>query len=95
MKIKKLLIIVLILFSSVPLMLSHTLLFIHEEQAINNGVIEKLNAIASIQHKRIQQFIFNKKESINLISSRSQLRLSLANLLKSPNYKDKELKKYQ
>ncbi len=93
MKIKQFLIIILILFSSIPLIISHSIIFIHEEQAIRNGITEKLNSIATIQHKRIQQFILRRVETVNLISTREQLMLSLANVLKSINSKDKELKK--
>jgi len=86
MNTKKLLIIILILFSIAPLLLSHTLIFLQEE-TIHNDAIKNLNAIATIQHKRIQQFINNKQESVSLIASNTQLRESVAKSVKLINNK--------
>lgn len=81
MKIKKIFIIILITFSSLPLILSQSLTFIQQEETIHTAIIEKLNAIATIQHHRILQYISSRQESLNLISSRTQLR----RLLRSEN----------
>lgn len=81
MNTKKILIIILILFSVAPLLLSHTLIFLQEE-TIHNDAIKNLNAIASIQHKRIQQLINNKQESVALIASNVQLQKSVAKSVK-------------
>lgn len=78
MKIRKLLIIILILFSSLPLILSHGIDFIKDEEAIKDNIIDKLNAIANIQHKRIRQFILNKKQSLSLIARGTQIQTILA-----------------
>jgi PAS domain S-box-containing protein len=76
MNTKKLLIIILILLSIAPLFVSHTLIFLQEE-VINNNTTKQLNAIANIQHKRIQQYINNKRESVRLISANTQLKNSI------------------
>jgi len=81
MKIRKLLIIILILFSSLPLILSHSIAFIQDEEAIKENIIGKLNAIANIQHKRIRQFILDKKQTLNLISRGTQIQRTLSQLL--------------
>lgn len=84
MKIKKLLTLTLILISNIPLIFAFTLFFTQQKESIHNDVINKLNSIASIQHNRIRQLIISKKEAVNLITSRTQLRLSLN------NYKEKD-----
>ena len=48
MKIKKLLIIILILLSTVPILLSHLLIYTEEKTLIHNNIINKLNDILNI-----------------------------------------------
>lgn len=74
MKIKKSLIIILILLSTVPLLLSYFFIYSEGKSLIHSNVISKLNDIATVQHKRINQLIISKQESVNLIASRTQLR---------------------
>ena len=73
MKIKKLLIIILILLSTVPIVISHLLIYSKEKALLQNNIIIKLNEIATVQHKRIQQLLKSKKESVSLIASRTEL----------------------
>jgi len=85
MKINKLLTLILILISNVPLIFAFIVFFTQEKESIHNNVIEKLNSIATIQHNRIRQLILSKNESVNLITSRTQLRLSLVNFNENNN----------
>lgn len=78
MNTKTLLIIILTLFSIAPLVISHTLIFLQQE-TINTNTAKQLNAIANIQHERIQQFINNKRESVRLISANTQLNKTIIN----------------
>ena len=89
MKINKLLTLILILISNIPLIFAFFLFYTQEKESIHNNVIENLNSIASIQHNRIRQLILSKKESVNLITSRTQLRISLLNFQNESNLIDK------
>jgi PAS domain S-box-containing protein len=57
------------------MLLSHLLTYSEEKSVLQNDIITKLNDIATLQHKRIHQLLESKKESVNLIASRTQLRL--------------------
>jgi len=74
MKIRKSLIIILILLSTVPLLLGYLLIYSKGKALIHNNIIEKLNDIATVQHQRINQLLISKRESVSLIASRTQLR---------------------
>jgi len=75
MRIKKLLFIILISLSIVPMLLSHVFTYSEEKLVLQNNIMTKLNDIATLQHKRIHQLLESRKESVNLIASRTQLRL--------------------
>jgi len=74
MKIRRSLIIILILLSSVPLILGYLLIYSKGKALIHNNIIDKLNDIATVQHQRINQLLTSKQESVSLIASRTQLR---------------------
>jgi PAS domain S-box-containing protein len=75
MKIKKLLIIILVLMSISPMILSYFIISAQSKVLLYDNSISKLNDIAILQHKLISQLLSSKKESVNLIASRTQLRL--------------------
>jgi len=75
MKIRKSLIIILILLSTVPLLLGYLLIYSKGKTVIHNNIIDKLNNIATVQHQRINQLLISKQESVNLIASRTRLKL--------------------
>ena len=84
MQAKKLLMIVLFLFSIIPLILSHVLISFQKE-TIDSNAIKKLSAIASIQQERIQQFLNHKQESVRLIAANVQLKKIVADSSHSTN----------
>ena len=75
MKINKLLIIILVFMSISPIILSYFFISVESKTLLHDNSISKLNDIATLQHKRIRQLLNSKKESVNLIASRTQLRL--------------------
>ncbi len=74
MKIKTALIIILILLSTVPILLSHLLTYSEEKKLHHYHIIAKLNDIATLQHKRIEQLFKNHGELVTLIASQTQLK---------------------
>ena len=86
MNTKKILLIILILFSITPLLLSYILVSIQKD-TINSNTVKNLNAIANIQQERMQRFIYQKKESANLIAANLQLKEKLANSAQRKNTK--------
>ncbi len=58
-----------------PVLFSYLFISSVSKTLLYDNSIEKLKDVATLQHKRIRQLLNSKKESVKLISSRTQLRL--------------------
>jgi PAS domain S-box-containing protein len=83
MKIRRLLIIILVFMSVSPIVVSYFFIYAESKALLHDNSIAKLNDIATLQHKRIRQLLNSKKELVNSITSRTQLRLLVARIQKN------------
>ena len=80
MKIKKLLIIIFVCMSIIPVLFSYFSISSEIKKLHYDNNIAKINDIAKLQHKRIRQLLNNSHESVKLIASRRQLSLLVADI---------------
>lgn len=89
MKIQKKLFI-LILGITVPILVGSGIIsYIFAEDQITSDILNELDLVATIEKSRISESIDRNFERHDAITSRTQLRLSLANYLEFPNMSDK------
>jgi len=65
-----------------PILFSYYFISAESKTLLHDNSISILNDIAILQHKRIRQLLVSKKESVNLIASRTQLRLIVERIQK-------------
>lgn len=75
MKIKKLLIIILVSMSIFPVFFSYFFIFSENKTLLHQHSVEKLDDIATLQHKRIRKLLTSHKELVNLVASSTQLKI--------------------
>ncbi len=69
--------------SLTPVLFSYFFILSESNKLHYDNSIAKLNDIATLQHKRIRQLLNNSQESVNLIASRTQLRVLVENIQKT------------
>jgi signal transduction histidine kinase len=74
----------------IPLVFVGVLSFHNTEQVLVQDTLNDLDAIASIQEARVTQVIERNLERVMLVSSRTQLRISLDSYIRDGNVEDKE-----
>jgi signal transduction histidine kinase len=77
MMIRTKLIIIFLIISIVPLTIFGTLNYLNTEQALTKETLNKLETLATLQEKNIQNFVDQNLEKLNLVSSRLQLKVEL------------------
>ena len=71
------LIIIFLIISIVPLTIFGTLNYLNTEQALTKETLNKLETLATLQEKNIQNLVDQNLEKLNLVSSRLQLKVEL------------------
>ncbi|WP_198555680.1 PAS domain S-box protein [Colwellia sp. 75C3] len=61
--------------SILPVLFSYFFISAESKKLLHDNSIAKLNDVATLQHKRIRQLLSSKKESVNLISNSTQLKV--------------------
>jgi two-component system NtrC family sensor kinase len=90
MKIKTKLTLAFLLASLVPLVVLGVLSYLNAREAVTNGVLNQLQSVAVIQKHRIESIISQNLERLALVSSRTQLRISLDSYIKQGNITEQE-----
>ena len=90
MKIKPKLTLAFLLASLVPLVVLGILSYTNAKETVTNGVLNQLQSVAVIQKHRIESIISQNLERLALVSSRTQLRISLDSYLKQNSITDQE-----
>ncbi len=84
MKIKERLTLVLLIMSLVTLAVTGIVSYTIAKRALTRQVLDQLQSVASIQENRLVAIIERNLERLALVSSRTQLRLSLESFVKNP-----------
>ena len=94
MKIRTKLIFSYLLLAIVSLTLMSVLSYFVARRVIAERMLDHLESVASIQHERIEKIIEHNRERLALVSSRTQLRISLEKFLVDPReeYRDKMIR---
>ncbi len=91
MKIKSKLIIAFLLISLLPLTIASIFSYINTKKAFTQEVLNKLESVAEIQKNRVSSIIDQNLERLVLVSSRTQLRLSLDKFISNPKSEHREM----
>ena len=91
MKIKPKLTLAFILASLVPLVILSIFSYNNAKETVTNGVLNQIQSVAVIQKHRIESIISQNLERLALVSSRTQLRISLDSYLKQNSTADQEM----
>ena len=84
-------VLVTFLLSSIPAIgLVGAINYENAKSIITNDVLEKLDGIATVQEKRVEESIERNFERLDGITSRTQLRISLEQFNQNGNFEDKE-----
>ncbi|MFZ5759446.1 MAG: PAS domain-containing protein [Thermodesulfobacteriota bacterium] len=74
--------IALFLALSLPfLVIGHLIFYVSERNALKKSILSQLESVASLQQQRIQGINRQNAERLNLVTSRTQLRISLSRFL--------------
>jgi len=84
MKIKERLTLVLLIMSLVTLAVTGIVSYTIAKRALTKQVLDQLQSVASIQENRLIAIVEQNLERLVLISSRTQLRLSLESFVRNP-----------
>ena len=85
MKIKSKLIIAFLVISLTSLFASNILSYYSEKNTLTRHILNHLESVASIQHSRVTSIVLQNRERLALITSRTQLRISLGKYLADAN----------
>jgi len=83
MKIRSKLIFAFLLLSLIPLLLTSILYYSNNKKSRTLDIINHLESVASIQQNRIQSIVFHNIERLDLVASRTQLRISLGKYIQT------------
>ena len=90
MKIKPKLTLAFLLASLVPLVVLGVFSYVNARETVTNGVLNQLQSVAVIQKHRVESIVSQNLERLALVSSRTQLRISLDSYLKQNSIADQE-----
>jgi two-component system NtrC family sensor kinase len=90
MKIKPKLTLAFLLASLVPLVVLGVLSYTNYKEAVTAEVLNHLQSVAVIQEHRVESILSQNQERLALVSSRTQLRISLDNYLKQGSITEQE-----
>ena len=88
MKINTRILLTLILIGLIPLVVISITFGQNARQSLTDEVLSHLQSVAAIQRHRVESIVEQNLERLTLVSSRTQLRLSLDSFLMSPNAQD-------
>jgi len=77
MQIKSKLILAFLILAFIPLLLTNIITYSSNIKSRNTEIIHHLESVASIQHNRIESIIVHNLDRLNLVASRTHLRISL------------------
>ncbi|HKZ98903.1 MAG TPA: ATP-binding protein [Thermoplasmata archaeon] len=84
MKIRSRLTFTFLLIALIPLVSGSVLAFTVSERALTEQVLNQLSSVSSIQASRIDGILDQNLERLNLVTSRTQLRITLENYTRDP-----------
>jgi two-component system NtrC family sensor kinase len=90
MKIKAKLLLAFLIIALVPLGAISIVSYVSAKDALTSQVLSHLESVAEIQRNRIEGIYEQNLERLNLVSSRTQLRLTLDSFISNPNTDDQE-----
>ncbi|MGD9116807.1 MAG: PAS domain S-box protein [Dehalococcoidia bacterium] len=90
MKISTQILLAFLLIALIPLLTISFLAYYNTRSALTSEVLNHLESVADIQENRIESIVEQNLERLSLVSSRTQLRLSLHSYIESPNSADQE-----
>jgi PAS domain S-box-containing protein len=90
MKIKTKLLLAFLIVALVPLGVISAVSYYNAKDALTDQVLSHLESVAEIQRNRIEGIYEQNLERLNLVSSRTQLRISLEGFISSPNIDDQD-----
>jgi signal transduction histidine kinase/HAMP domain-containing protein len=90
MKINRKLILSFLLISLVPLAVTSIFSYFNAEKALTQQVFNQLESVAAIQQSRVESIVDQNLERLVLVSSRTQLRLSLESFIRDPKSEDQD-----
>jgi diguanylate cyclase (GGDEF)-like protein/PAS domain S-box-containing protein len=90
MKIKGKLVITFVSLALATLMVLGALAYYSAEKALSEQVLDNLESVATIQKHRIESIIEQNLERFVLVSSRTQLRISLKEYIEQPNQQSRD-----
>ncbi|MEJ2046825.1 MAG: HAMP domain-containing protein, partial [Dehalococcoidia bacterium] len=85
MKIKPKLTLAFLLAGLVPLVILGVFSYNNAKEGVSNGVLNQLQSVAVIQKHRVESIISQNLERLALVSSRTQLRISLDSYIRGPS----------
>jgi PAS domain S-box-containing protein len=89
-KINTKLLIAFVIIALIPLGVISILSYVNAKEALTRQVLSHLQSVAEIQSNRIESIVEQNLERLNLVSSRTQLRLSLDSFISNPNTDDQD-----
>jgi PAS domain S-box-containing protein len=90
MKIKTKLLLAFLIIASIPLLATSVVSYYTAKNALTSQVLSHLESVAEIQRNRIESIYEQNLERLNLVSSRTQLRVSLDSFIVNPNTDDRD-----
>jgi C4-dicarboxylate-specific signal transduction histidine kinase len=90
MKINSKLLLVFVIIALIPLGIISILSYVNAKEALTHEVLSHLESVAEIQGNRVESIVEQNLERLNLVSSRTQLRLSLDSFIKNLNADDQD-----
>jgi len=90
MKIKSKLLLTLMAVALVPIGIGSIVSYYNAKSALTGSVVNHLKSVSSIQHARIHAIFSQNYERLSLVASRTQLRMSLAEVLDNRSRQDLE-----
>jgi PAS domain S-box-containing protein len=90
MKIRKKLLASILLVAIVPLIIITLSYYLFLKRIIINQVVDHLESVATIQEQRVNDIIDRNLERMDLVSSKTQLRISMGEYLRKPNSEDQQ-----
>jgi PAS domain S-box-containing protein len=90
MKINTKLLLAFVIIALIPLGVISILSYVNAKEALTHQVLSHLESVAEIQSNRVESIVEQNLERLNLVSSRTQLRMSLDSFINNPNADDQD-----
>lgn len=81
MKIRSKLLLALLLVAIVPISVGCIFSYYNSRSFLTNSIVNHLKSVSSLQHARVDAIVASNLERLSLVSSRTQLRMTLAKVL--------------